>query len=77
METAGVDVGLTAPCPATASVVEVVNTDRFCVSANILVTGGTASGTEGYDRFECRLIRMALWVLIRGCGCKRGLSLRL
>ena len=71
------DVGLTVPCPATGSVAEVVNIDRFCASANILATEGTVFGIEAYDKFECRLIRTALWVLIHGCGCKLGLSLRL
>lgn len=74
METAGVDVGPTTLCPVTGLVEEAVRTGLFCAFANTRATVGTVFGIGAFDNFECHLIRVALWVSIRGCGCKPGLS---
>ena len=71
------DVGQTALCLVTGSVAEVVKIDHFCAFASTRATAAMAFGIEVFDRFECRLISPASWVLIHGCGCRRGPSLRL
>lgn len=60
METAGVDVGLTALCPVTGLAEEAVKTGLFCAFASTRATVGTVFGIGAFDRFECHLIRVAV-----------------